>query len=119
MTKQVKHSANIVMKAFDNAASVLELSISEKSQILGIHPTAFIRNLKKGYPLQSKIGERQLHFIQLYKALYQVCSADKALMVYWYNCENKALNSSPKILCRSIDSMSRVTQYLESLHQKS
>ena len=119
MTKQVKDSASLLMKAFDNAGSVLELSISEKSKILGIHPSTFVRNLNKGYPPQSKIGELQLHFIQLYKALYQICAGDKALMHHWYNCDNKALNSSPQILCRSINGMFRVTQYLQSLHPKS
>jgi hypothetical protein len=118
MTKQVKDSANLLMRAFDNAGSALELSISEKSKILGIHPSTFVRNLKKGYPPQSKIGELQLHFIQLYKALYQISSGDKALMHHWYNCDNKALNSSPQILCRSMNGMFRVTQYLQSLHQK-
>ncbi|MFT5295539.1 MAG: hypothetical protein ACI9YH_001554 [Colwellia sp.] len=118
MTKQVKDSASLLMKAFDKAASVLELSISEKSKILGIHPSTFVCNLNKGYPPQSKIGQRQLHFIQLYKVLYQICAGDKALMHHWYNCDNKALNDAPKVLCRSMNGMFRVTQYLQSLHPK-
>jgi hypothetical protein len=119
MTKQVKNSASLLMKVFDLAASVLELSISEKSKMLGIHPRIFVRNLEKGYLPGSKIGERQLHFIQLYRALYQICAGDKALMKHWYNCDNQALNVAPKLLCRSINSMFRVTQYLQSLHPKS
>jgi hypothetical protein len=119
MTKQMKNSAILLMTAFDKAASVLELSISEKSKMLGIHPRTFVRNLEKGYLPGSKIGERQLHFIQLYKALYQISSGDIAFMQHWYNTDNKALNGSPRILCRSINDMLRVTQYLQSLHPKS
>jgi len=113
MTKNKKDNAIILMGAFDKAGSELKLSTSEKSKILGIHPSTFVRNINKGYSPQSKTGELQLLFIQLYKALYQMTSGDKVLMQHWFCCDNKALNGSPKILCRSTDGLIRTMQYLK------
>tara|TARA_R110001583_G_scaffold43801_1_gene139176 strand:- start:1552 stop:1761 length:210 start_codon:yes stop_codon:yes gene_type:complete len=60
----------------------------------------------------------QLHFIQLYKALYQISLGDKALIQHWFHCDNKALNGSPRILCQSIHGLFRTTQYLQALQPK-
>ena len=110
--------STVLMTAFNKACAELNVSREDKSDILGINKSTLSRNVGTGFSPQSKTGELQLHFIRLYRSLYAISGGDSAFMNHWFNTENKALNGSPADLCRTIQGLFSVNQYLDAMRGK-
>lgn len=108
----------VLMAAFNKACVALNVSREDKSDILGINKSTLSRNVETGFSPQSKTGELQLHFIRLYRSLYAISGGDPAFMKHWFSTENKALNGSPAMLCRTIQGLFSVNQYLDAMRGK-
>lgn len=108
----------ILMKAFNNACSILNISNVQKGKILGVNASTLSRNTEKGFAPESKTGELQLHFIRLYRSLFAIAGGDNEFMNHWYHSDNKALNGTPATLCLSIDGLFRTNQYLDAMRGK-
>jgi hypothetical protein len=111
---------NVLMNAFNNACLALSVSRDDKSEILGVNVASLSRKTKNktGFPPTSKTGELQLNFIRIYRSLYAIAGGDNEFMQHWYQTHNKALNGAPSVLCKSIQGLISVNQYLDAMRGK-
>jgi len=108
----------VLMKAFNNACQILNVTNVQRGKILGVNASTLSRNVNKGFAPDSKAGELQLHFIRLYRSLFAIAGGDNAFMNHWFHTDNKALNGTPALLCLSIDGLFRANQYLDAMRGK-
>ena len=110
--------ATVLMTAFNNACEALNVSRDDKSEILGVNVATLSRKVNTGFSPQTKTGELQLHFIRLYRSLYAISGGDNDFMNHWYQTENKALKGAPVTLCKTIQGLLGVNQYLDAMRGK-
>ncbi|MFD2166627.1 antitoxin Xre/MbcA/ParS toxin-binding domain-containing protein [Thalassotalea euphylliae] len=112
------NSANVLMKAFNNACMALKLTTKEKESLLGVNASTLSRKQHSGFAPDSKTGELQLHFIRLYRSLFAIAGGDEAFMQHWFRTHNTALNGIPAELCPTIEGLFRTNQYLDAMRGK-
>lgn len=105
----------VLMKAFNNACVALGFENTEKSKLLGVNESILSRNAEKGFLPRSKMGELQLHFINLYRSLFAISGGDGEFMLHWFHTKNQTLNGIPASLCLSIEGLFRTNQYLDAM----
>lgn len=108
----------VLMSAFNKACEELSISRQDKSKILGVDVSTLHRKASVGFSPQSKTGELQLHFIRLYRSLFAIAGGDPEFMQHWYTTQNKALNGTPMTLCKTIQGLLSVNQYLDAMRGK-
>ncbi len=115
---QKADKAAVLMKAFNNACDAMHISAADKSSMLGVNASTLSRNAGKGFSVDSKTAELQLHFIRLYRSLFAIAGGDAEFMYHWYSTNNTALNGVPAVLCLSIEGLFRTNQYLDAMRGK-
>jgi hypothetical protein len=113
-----KNPAEVLMNAFNAACKELGLDTTEKSEVLGVNRTTLTRNNTKGFLPNSKTGEIQLNFIRIYRSLYAIAGGDSEFMRHWFKTHNKGLNGVPTELCKKLEGVFRVNQYLDAMRGK-
>ncbi len=108
----------VIMKAFNNACTALDIGTQEKSKLLGVNRSTLNRKADTGFPLESKESEIQLNFVRIYRSLYAIAGGDSEFMKHWFKTRNKALNAIPAELCNKITGIVRVNMYLDAMRGK-
>lgn len=105
----------MLIKAFNNACITLNYSNDEKSKLLGVNELTLTRNIQKGFLLNTKTYEMQLHFIKMYCSLFTMSGGDSDFMSHWFHSENQVLSGVPASLCLSLDGLLKIIQYLDTM----
>ncbi len=117
-TAKQPEASVVIMKAFNNACTALDLGMNEKAKLLGVNRSTLNRKVDTGFPLDSKESEIQLNFVRIYRSLYAVAGGDSGFMKHWFKTRNKALNATPAELCNKITGIVRVNMYLDAMRGK-
>lgn len=111
-------AAQILMKAYVNAYKALAVPSLQASKIIGVDPSTLSRKSNKGFAVDSKQAELQMHFIRLYRSLYALGGGDTEFMQHWFSTYNKVLKGTPNELCLKIDGLLKTNGYLDAMRGK-
>lgn len=111
-------SAPVLMKAYYNATKALGLTTQVQAEMLGIHRTTLTRNMNKGLLSNPKACELQLHFVNIYRALYALTGGEQQVMRHWFYTHNQSLRATPKECCKNIHGLLRTAQYLQLVQRQ-
>lgn len=113
------YSNQIVEKAFTWAYKELGVSASEAAKLLG---SSEVYGNSSGFlkpQNQEEHYRKQLSFIRMYHLLIVLSEGDTNTMKSLYQRHHRAIGTSPKHLCFSLNGIEKVTDYLRELNDTS
>ena len=104
----------VLSKALLNAGKELGISQTTLGKVIGKDRTS----ISRGVEPTSKAGELALIFIRCYRSLYVLVGGKAADMKHWMHTENRHTGGIPAEQLKSIQGLTRVTEYLDALRGK-
>jgi Protein of unknown function (DUF2384) len=106
---------SVLSSAVMRAASLLQITQSHLSQILGLSPATVSRMANGSYTLDETKKEWELGalFVRMFRSLDALVGSNDASARVWLNGQNHGLSGKPMDLIRGTEGLVRVVQYLD------
>ena len=108
---------SVVTKAFTWAYQELGLNVKQASEILGISPSSLAQTTLLGFESGTVEYRKQLAFIRMYHLLIAVSEGDSEQMKVWFSRYSAEFEGTPLAMCKELDGIEMVSDYLRALKQ--
>lgn len=108
---------SVVTKAFTWAYQELGLNVKQASEILGISPSSLAQTTLLGFESGTVEYRKQLAFIRMYHLLIAVSEGDSEQMKVWFSRYSVEFDGTPFAMCKELDGIEMVSDYLRALKQ--
>ncbi len=108
---------SVVTKAFTWAYQELGLNVKQASEILGISPSSLAQTTLLGFESGTVEYRKQLAFIRMYHLLIAVSEGDSEQMKVWFSRYSVEFEGTPFAMCKELDGIEMVSDYLRALKQ--
>ncbi len=114
------NNEEVLRKALLRVGTLLDISRSEMTQILGVSEATLSRfyNHKTVFDPQSKQGELALILIRLYQCLVDLLGDKPLLCQQWLRSHNDYFAQAPIEAIKHVDGLMNVVRYLEAMSAK-
>lgn len=109
----------VLATALDNLRTILNISINDISEIIGVHRNTLSNALKnKHIETKNKEGECSLLLIRIYRALYALNGGNVDAMNHWLRTNNRHIQGIPLETMKTVLGLSKVVNYLDAIRGK-
>ena len=108
---------SVVTKAFTWAYQELGLNVKQASEILRISPSSLAQTTLLGFESGTMEYRKQLAFIRMYHLLIAVSEGDSEQMKVWFSRYSVEFDGTPLAMCKELDGIEMVSDYLRALKQ--